>query len=219
MMVYFIPGLGFDHRMFAQLSFPGLSLTFIDWIPPMGQESIASYAHRLASIIPQDGGSVLVGHSFGGVLCQEIASQKDIRKIILLSSIQSREELPFHFKIVAPLRLEKLFTKELTIRTIKYWGKAHDYAKGEEQDLVKEMVGKYSNHYLQWALRTLSSWKGAAVPASTALVHIHGEQDSTLPIALIKQVDYRIKEAGHFMIYKRAKELSPLILQEIKRIS
>lgn len=208
---YFIPGLGFDHRIFRNLRLPDLSKTYLDWIEPTQGESVPSYAKRLAKDIPEDEESILVGHSFGGVMCQEIAAQKSIQKIILISSIQSGKELPLQLKIVSPLRLDRFFTKEFTVRTLPYWGSFHDYSKGEEQELIQSMVETQSNASLQWSLKRLSRWEKALVPSTTSIVHIHGDKDRTLPIHKLRKVDHLITGGGHFMVYNRAGEIEALI--------
>ena len=109
--------------------------------------------------------------------------------------------MPLHFKIVQPLRIYKLFTKELTIKTIKFWGKFHDYKTPHEQDLVKDMVNKHSNNYLKWALKQLSIWSGKPFETNTIIFQIHGALDKTFPINLIEGPNRILKEAGHFMVY------------------
>ena len=156
----------------------------------------------------------MVGHSFGGVISQEIAAIRSISKIVLISSIKSRQELPMQFKIMKPLQIHKLFSKELTSKTIKLWGKSNDYETPEHQQLVKDMVNKQSNNYLQWALKELSSWEKPKTKLPK-IVHIHGDSDKTFPIKLIQQPNHVIKNGGHFMIYKHAKRINDLLEAEL----
>ena len=212
MKVFLIPGLSFDHQIFSKLDLAQWDVQYINWIKPSINESIQAYSKRLAQRIPaQEEKVVLIGHSLGGIISQEISCFRKIYKIILISSIQSRDELPIHFKIIKPLHLHKLFTKELTLKTVKYWGKNQDYVTEDEQRLFKDMVGQQSNQYLQWALKTLSSWTQPNIPAETILTQIVGESDKTFPIKKIKAPDYIIKNAGHFMVYKRPETLTQLI--------
>ena len=50
-VLYFIPGLGFDHRIFQHLVLPEYSCHYLDWIEPVKSESIKSYANRLSTPI------------------------------------------------------------------------------------------------------------------------------------------------------------------------
>lgn len=212
MKVYLIPGLGFDQRIFHNLVLKGHQLTYLDWIEPQSGESFTDYSGRMALQIPEkDEPIALIGHSMGGMASQEIAAQRPIDKVVLISSIRSRQELPFHFKIFKPLRIQKIFSRSLAVNTVKYWGKRHGYTTQEEQELFKSMVGKQSNFYLKWALRELSSWQTPFVPDSTQILQLHGKGDRTFPLRQIQQPDVVLPEAGHFMVYRRPADISNLV--------
>ena len=78
MKIYFIPGLGFDRRIFQNLELVSADIEYIDWIEPISlNENIKAYATRLATQIDHHSdGTILIGHSFGGVISQEIAQIK-----------------------------------------------------------------------------------------------------------------------------------------------
>ena len=211
--VYLVPGLGFDHRIFEKINF-GKNSTCLGWIEPWPDEHLSSYAQRLAAPIPNHSPCVLVGHSLGGILCQEIALYKQVKKIILLSSIKSRKENPLYFKIIKPLLIHRVFSKELATSTLRLWGKYHDYVSQEEQALFKDMILRQSNTYLQWALKQLSMWRESA-SLRTPIVQIHGSADKTFPIKLIQNPDHTVSGGGHFMVYRRASQVQHLIAQEV----
>jgi predicted alpha/beta hydrolase family esterase len=212
MRIYLIPGLGFDQQVFSKLDLEQEDIQYLNWIEPLEDESIKSYAKRLGQNIPNDGvKTILIGHSLGGIISQEIASFKSIDQIILISSIKSRQELPVFFKLIKPLHLYHLFRKGWTLSTVKFWGKKQDYVTKEEQALFKDMVGKQSNHYLQWALKTLSAWQGIEVPSTTQIIQISGALDKTFPIKLIDKPNYTIEDGAHFMVYRKASILNKII--------
>lgn len=212
MKIYLLPGLGFDQQIFSKLDFKKEEVRYVNWIEPDGNESIREYAKRLAQDIPDtEEPTILIGHSLGGIVSQEIACFKQIDQVILISSIKSRKELPSFFKLVKPLRLYKLFKKEWTLNTVKFWGKKQDYVSQEEQELFKEMVAKQSNHYLQWALKTLSMWEQPRVPEPTKITQISGALDKTFPIKLIDKPTYRIEDGAHFMVYRKAPIINKIL--------
>lgn len=211
MNIYLLPGLGFDDRIFSRLDLNGLNVQAINWIEPLSREALSDYAKRMAADIPSEEAPVLIGHSMGGMVAQEIAALRPVQAIILLSSIRSRRELPRHFRIVQPLGLQRLFWKGPTIRTVQYWGKAHGYESEEELTLFKNMVGGYSNHYLQWALRALSIWEAPALPVSTAVYQIHGSKDKTFPAKHIESAEVMIDGGSHLLLYKRPQTVNELV--------
>lgn len=216
--LYLTPGLGFDNRMFSKLNLSNHNPTYLNWIEPLHNESFQQYAHRFSKPIDDSGKTILIGHSLGGIVSQEIAMFKNIDLVILLSSIKSRDEMPFFFKIIQPFYLHKLFTKKSTFKTFSFWAKNHDYESEEEQELFKSMVGKQSNAYLQWALKELSKWQTLQLPSKTKVFQIVGDKDKTFPIKNIKSPDAIIKNGGHFMTYKNPDWIRQLIEEQIQCI-
>ena len=218
MKLYFLPGLGFDERIFQKLALPDFEKVYLNWIEPEPKESFSAYARRMAQKIPfSEEKLMMVGHSLGGMLCQEIASFQKVDTIILLSSIQSRAELPHHFRAIQPLHLHTIFTKSFTLRTFPLWAKKHDYTTVEEQNLFKSMVEQQSDTYLQWALQALSNWQAPSLFASTRIVQIHGTNDQTFPIQRIEKPDFVLDNAGHFMVYKEAEKISKIIVDTLTK--
>jgi pimeloyl-ACP methyl ester carboxylesterase len=215
MKIYLIPGLGYDCRIFEKLAFANMEVRCLKWIEPRRQEALGDYALRLFQEVPMDEDLVLIGHSLGGIIAQELAAKRKVQKIILVSSVQSRAEIPFQFKVVKRLGLYRLFTKELSVRTVKYWGAKHGIASTSLQDLFKSMVNKHSNAYLQWALKALSAWQSPDLPTETKLFQIHGTDDQTFPIELIKGADVVIQGGTHVMIYSEAEEITEVLIRSL----
>lgn len=216
MRIYCIPGLGFDGRIFDKLELLCFDLVMLNWIEPKREEGLESYAIRLAEGIPQDDNEiVLVGHSFGGILCQEIAKLRPCKAVILISSVKSRKELPFFFKVIAPLGIHHLFSKKLVRYTFPFWAKSHGYRTKEEQTLFLSMVGNNSDHYLQWALKALSLWQDSITSVDFKLLQIHGRKDKTFPISFINHPDYLLQDGNHFMVYQEAETISQIILKAL----
>ncbi|WP_299374591.1 alpha/beta hydrolase [uncultured Kiloniella sp.] len=161
--------------------------------------------------VENKGPVVGIGHSFGGMMSQEIAAIMPIRKVLIISSIKSRKELPPHFSIIKKLGIQHVMSKSVTLASLPLWGKYHDYVSKEEQTLFKDMVDRHSSSDLRWALTQLSGWQTPPMREGTELVHIHGEGDRTFPIKRIQQPVHVIKGGGHFMVYKQAELVGDLI--------
>lgn len=212
MNIYCLPGLAFDHRIFAKLDWGANVPQFIDWIEPQTNDSFSSYAERIADLIPDASRELtLIGHSLGGMLAQEIAAKRNTKQVFLISSVRSGSEIPWFFKILKQPIIHALFTQSLIRNTFPFWARYHDYESQEEQTLFLEMVAKHSDNYLKWALGSLVNWETPSLPSTTRLFQIHGMKDRTLPCKLLKRPDQVVPDAGHFMILKRSRIISRFI--------
>ena len=217
-MIYLIPGLGYNHRIFEKLDFGNYNVECLNWIEPKLNEPIHEYATRLAQpIVKSNKPTIIIGHSFGGIMAQEIAAQIPVQKVILLGSIKSKEELPLQFKMVGWFRLWNFFTKKLTIQSFKYWGADHGFETEEEIELFKDMIGKCPESFLKWALKKLVEWQGVEISSATSLCQIHGTKDKTFPFHKIVNPDFSIEEGSHIFLFKKANQLTRILDGEIKK--
>ena len=208
--IYMIPGLGFDRRIFKKLKLKISQINYIEYIEPLKNEPLQDYASRLIDLnIEKSSPIILIGYSFGGIIAQEIAKQIEVEKIILISSIKSRDENPFHFKIIGSLGLHHFFNKKWTVKTFPWWATFHGYADTDSQQLFEKMISQHSDNYLQWALFELSNWRGVQL-LNTPIIHIHGEKDKTFPMSLVSK-STKVKGGTHVMVYNKAEEVSRLI--------
>lgn len=205
--IYCISGLGADERAFSKLKIDGYKLNVIAWLVPEPGETIQHYASRMREAITEEK-PVLMGLSFGGMLCTEIAKQIPVNKVILISSIKSSKELPFWMKTVARLKLNKI----VPLRSTKLTQPIQNKMLGVESDEEKTMVANYRRSvglpYTNWAVNQALNWKNEWQHPHT--YHIHGDKDKMFPIKNIK-ADHIIKKGGHFMVMNHASEVSACI--------
>ena len=213
--IYAIPGLGFDHRIYEGINIRDKELHYLNWIEPELNESIKNYAKRMAEKIKHDPANcILIGHSFGGIIAQEIAALIPIKKIVLISSIKSRKENTLNFKMVAPFRVHRFVSKKMTLNTFDYWGKYFGYETKEVQVLFKKMVALQSEQYLRWALYNLSIWKGVE-GNKVPITHIHGSKDKTFPIKNINEPFVKIEGGTHMMVFNKPELMSKILNENL----
>ena len=87
--VYCISGLGANEQVFSKLQLPGTELIFLKWLVPHKEELITSYAKRMFEQV-KDEHPVMMGVSFGGIICIEIANLFPVQKLFLISTIKRR---------------------------------------------------------------------------------------------------------------------------------
>ncbi|MBK8611117.1 MAG: alpha/beta hydrolase [Chitinophagaceae bacterium] len=205
--IYCISGLGADEKAFSKLKITGYQLQVIPWLLPKKDETIEQYATRMRAGIA-DTNPVMMGLSFGGMVCIEIAKQIEVEKIILISSIKTTGELPFWMRTVATLKLNKMVPLKSSKLTQPIQNKMLGVTTKEEKDLVAGYRRDVDLPYTNWAVNQAINWKNHW--KHPKLFHIHGDNDHMFPIKNI-QATFTIKKAGHFMIMNRAAEVSACI--------
>jgi len=205
--IYCISGFGADEKLFSKFQFPQHEIHFIKWIIPEKNESIEAYAKKLISQIHHDN-PILIGLSFGGMMCIEIAGQIKIELIIIISSIKTNAEMPLWMRISGKLKLNRLFP----MRSFKLIEPLEDYNLGVITKEEKRMVSDYRKNidpvYSDWAINAILNWKNTVAPKN--LYHIHGDNDRIFSIKKIKP-DYTIQSGGHMMILNKSDEVNKCI--------
>lgn len=213
--IYLISGLGADERVFQNLEFPeGYETHFLPWIKPLSHdEPIEEYAARMARRILHPN-PVMLGLSFGGMMSIEIARQQPVEKVILLSSIKHKRELPPYYNKLAK-RLLRTLPDKLVFGHRQFIVRLFMQTSTEqERQLLQDYL--YSQHkdhfYMRWALNAVLSWQNEWVPPS--LVHIHGSNDRPFPRRFV-QPTHTIIKGGHFMVMNRAREINRILEREL----
>ena len=205
--IYCISGLGADERAFSKLKINNFALKVIPWLMPEQKETIEHYATRMRATIKEEN-PILMGLSFGGMVCTEIAKQIPVNKIIIISSIKSSKELPLWMRTIATLKLNKIVPLKSTRLTQPIQNKMLGVQSEEEKILVASLRREVDLPYTNWAVHKAINWKNGSQQPN--VYHIHGDKDNMFPIKNIK-ADYIIKGGGHFMIMNKADEVSGCI--------
>jgi pimeloyl-ACP methyl ester carboxylesterase len=210
--IYFFSGLGADHRAFQAIEIPqAYQPIFIEWLPPLSQESIEEYAQRIAKQFITTPKPILVGLSFDGIIAVEVAKYVQPSQVILISSAKTYQEVPPYYRCLGYLRIHQL----LPIQLLKWHNAMTNWFFGaktiKEQWLLKNILADTPNDFLRWAIHQILTWKNTILPLN--YVHSHGTQDKILPLGFVKNC-IAIKNGGHLMVLDKANEISK-ILREV----
>ena len=210
--IYILSGLGADERVFRGMDFHDQDVTFVKWIPPLKNESIAQYAVRLLPQITTRR-PVLAGLSFGGIMAVELARQIETERVILIASAGSRFEVPFYFRLAGKLRLHRLLPAGLLKQAnpVSCW--LFGAALPAEQQLLKEILADTDPAFLRWAIDKIVHWDNTLKPGNST--HIHGSADRILPLRFVC-ADVIIKGGGHFMTLNKAAEVSQVFRSALR---
>jgi len=202
--VYFMPGMAANPSIFEhiKLSEEKYLTHLLEWqLPETSQETLSAYAKRMTAHIKHDK-PILIGVSFGGILVQEMAKHIQVEKLIIISSIKSKYEMPRRLKLSRKLKLYKV----IPMRVFEDVDKLAKYAFGETVksriDLYKRYLSMSDRRYLNWAVREMVCWDQTTPPDD--IIHIHGDADRIFPCQYIKK-HTTIKGGSHIMILTKFK--------------
>lgn len=215
---YFFSGLGADERVFGFLKLEFDQKRCIKWASPKTGEGLIDYAKRIVEEQfdkEEAEPVVLIGVSFGGIVATEVSKLVKTEKLILISSIKTRHEIPMVYRIAGFFKLHVLMPitmlKSANFLTYFLFGvkeKAH-------KQLLKTILEETGSRFLKWAMNEIVNWRNEIVSENT--LHIHGTRDWILPFRCVKNV-VEVLGGGHLMIITHSLELSKIINTRLKII-
>ena len=212
-VIYCISGLGADEKIFSNLEFNGYELRHVPWLRPHKKERIDHYAKRMAGAIDHPH-PIILGVSFGGMMGIEISRQLNVKKLILISSIKSADELPRWMRVAGKLKLNKI----IPARSYTFTERIDNYRLGVSNEEEKLMARAYRKSadavYIDWAIHQVLNWNNYWQPDH--LVHLHGDADRIFPVKKISKA-HLIKGGTHMMIYNRSREICDFINEQLKK--
>lgn len=205
--VYFLPGLAANPSIFKNIKLdPNIfECYYLEWMIPYYNESIVDYALRFCDKVKHEN-AVLIGVSFGGIIAQEMSLVRKFKKIIIISSVKNRDELPLHLQLAGKTKAYKLVPTSLFAQNIDLLSKfAFNKTIVKRLDLYKRYLSITDKRYLDWAIEQVVLWDQTAYDPN--LIHIHGDSDTIFPIHKIKDCIV-VKGGTHVMIINKYKWLN-----------
>jgi len=200
--VYCVPGLAADINIFEFIRLPEeFEIHTIPWKMPLKDEPLKDFSKRMAVEVKHKN-AVLVGVSFGGIVVQEMNSFLNLKKVIIISSVKSKNEFPLRLHLMKTTKVYKLIPTSL-IGKIKRW---EQLVYGDVAKKIAQAYQKYltvtDKDYLDWAIENVLEWNQEK--PNSNVIHIHGEEDQVFPSKNIKDCII-VPKANHAMILRRSK--------------
>ncbi len=206
--VYLVPAPDMDERAIDAVQFDDFEIVRVS-LPPLTQNTdLDTYIAQLTTQI-RDPNPILIGFCYGGLLAIEIGKRMDTSKIVIVSGIKDRAEIPLSRRLIAmaflclPSRMATAFGCSLSftlnqllrlpVKIPRIWLK-----NSQNKFIVKHALGFNPSD------------------TDSDIVRIHGENDRVVPLRKRSNVTV-IKDAGHFMFVTKRKEMLRVIAEEIGR--
>lgn len=201
--VYLMPGMAANPSIFDNISLPKnqFQLHKLHWEIPVKNESLSDYALRMTKNIKHEQ-VVLLGVSFGGILVQEMSKHIKLRKLIIVSSVKTKDELPKRFKILKATKAYKLLPTQLASNLDLLAKFAFGETIKKRIELYKKFLSVNDKYYLDWSIEQVVNWNQTEIIPEA--IHIHGEKDLVFPHHCLGDC-ITIKGGTHIMIIDRFK--------------
>ncbi|MEL0643399.1 alpha/beta hydrolase [Olleya sp. Ti.3.14] len=201
--VYLMPGMAANPTIFEHIKLPEnqFKIYWLEWKLPNPNETLSSYAKRMCEDIKHDN-PVLLGVSFGGILVQEMSKYIKYNKIIIVSSVKSKHELPKRMRLLRMTKAYKILPTQLLSNVDLLAKYAFGNTITKRIELYKKYLSVSDKMYLDWAIQQVVCWDQDQ--ALDNVIHIHGDNDKVFPFANLGAC-VSIKGGTHIMIINKYK--------------
>jgi hypothetical protein len=207
--VYMIPGQGSDTRIFKNITIDDKETVLLEWVMPEKNETMNSFARRMAAQIDTTEPFAIIGVSLGGMIAIEMNTFLDPQKVIIISSASERMEIPLRYRFMNYFPLYKIIPANLIKSSARLAQTMVEPDREKEAETCDAMLKSKHKLFLKRSIHCIATWN-PPLTSKTNLVHIHGSDDHTLPIRFVK-ADYTITGGSHMMTLTRGKEISALL--------
>jgi pimeloyl-ACP methyl ester carboxylesterase len=211
MKIYAISGLGADARVYNPLK-KFLNIHALEWIDPNPQESIESYAKRLAEPINTAEEFCLMGVSLGGLMLCEMNKFLQPKTNFLLSSVAHYKELRGIYRVLGILHADKLVPLALFNPPNSF---VAPFLGLKDTALIKDFAAMENTRRSKWFVQQLIRWRNTDIPSP--LVRIHGTKDLLMPFRNIPET-HVIQGGTHVIVIEEAEQIAQIIKQELRKL-
>jgi len=207
--IYLFPGQGSDSNIFNNLNLnKEVKIVNIHYPIPAKDISLKDYSKLFLSVIDTDKTFVLIGVSFGGMICTELADLLKPEKVIIIGSAKCRSELPFRYRFQKQIPINKIVPKTFIKIGAKILQPIVEPDRNKHKEVFKGMLKRKDKTFMKRSVNMIVNWDRKTY--SKNIIHIHGTNDKTLPIRNIK-TDYIVDKGSHMIMLTRGEELSKII--------
>ncbi len=174
--IFLITGFALDKRAFSTLELPLENFILVDFIPFEAQDTLKSYALRLAEKVGFSPEDMIGGVSLGGMLALEIAAHFGAKKILLISSCSHPRyirKIYLRLSYLAPLLPSFAIRRgyALIIPILK----RKKLLSGNSEAVFYSMLENFSPKLMRCMPRLIRTWQGCRPQIPMAQIHGKGD--------------------------------------------
>jgi pimeloyl-ACP methyl ester carboxylesterase len=215
MTTYFIGGIATDRQLYEhQLQHIPRSV-YLPFPQPERGDTMESYVLKFLPAIDTSAPFSLVGMSMGGIMVMELLRHVAPQKVILISSVKCRAEMPWRLRQLKYSRLHRLLPGKGFIAGIQYGSRLLREINGVPglREKVVQMARNNPPGFLYWCMNAIANWGGQA-DYRKDIIHIHGTEDRMFPYRHISNA-IAVKGGSHNLLLTRPEQITDLLLHHL----
>lgn len=217
MTTYCIGGIATDHTLFDPLLLQLPGAVYLPFPQHSPDDTMEHYALRFLPLIDTTAPFHIIANSMGGIITMELLRYIQPEKVILISSVKCRKEMPWRLRQLKYTRLHRLLSGRSFQAAIRYGSRfvAELNRTPGLRDTVIRMAEHNKPQFLSWCVNAIVNWQGKE-DYREDIIHIHGTRDAMFPFKLLSGA---IPVAGgtHNMQLCRSAEIVALLRQYLER--
>jgi membrane protease YdiL (CAAX protease family)/pimeloyl-ACP methyl ester carboxylesterase len=209
-------GLGADDAIFCpqRLAFPQMIVP--PWPIPTANDTLDSYAARLAGDLDVRGPCILGGASFGGIVAMHVAGHLNPLAVLLIGSAREPAELPAVVRLARRVRPLIRWLPVSLLQFLAVPGASTVAARWSPHLAgLARQFRRSDPRVVVWSIEQLCDWRTVPTPACPVF-RIHGDRDRVIS-PRHTQPDERIAGGGHVISLTHPKEVNRFIDAALKR--
>lgn len=212
MTTYFIGGIATDRQLYRHQLAHIPDAVYLPFPAHDRGDTMRSYVTKFLPLIDQDRPFSIVANSMGGIMTMELLHHITPQKVVLISSVKCRAEMPWRLRQLQYSRLHRLVSGNAFITAIR-WGSRlvpQIHRVPGLRDTVVSMAEHNTPAFLRWCIHAIVNWQGAAGYRED-IIHLHGTKDAMFPYRNIRHA-IPVEGGTHHMLLTRPAEITALLL-------
>ena len=213
---YFIGGIASDERLFKFQMVAVENAVYLPFPKHSKHDTMETYAQKFIPLIDTSKPFNIVANSMGGIMTMELIKHIHPEKVVLISSVKSRKEMPFILKQMKFTNMHKLLPGKGFIGAIQFGSlfKREVLKEPAMRNLAVSMAKNNKPSFLYWCVNAIVKWNGKE-DYRKDIIHLHGTKDEMFPYRNIKNA-IAVKGGSHTMILNKHKEVTKLLVESLK---
>lgn len=213
---YFIGGIASDERLFRYQMVAVKNAVYLPFPEHDRNDTMETYAQKFIPFMDTSKPFNIVANSMGGIMTMELIKHVQPEKVVLISSVKCRNEMPFILKQMKFTNMHKLLPGKGFIGAIQFGSlfKREVLKEPAMRNLAVSMAKSNDPGFLYWCVNAIVKWKGTD-DYRKDIIHIHGTKDEMFPFKKIKNV-IPVIGGTHSMILNRHHEVTQLLVESLR---